>query len=259
MRSTPNSISDSAASASYLPAPWAGRGYDFLTESAKGYPASDRGINRYQIAYKTRSDISEVEDFVPSARIYEPQEILDDALLVFVTEGLYTESPNVSDLEWLLVEVTDMSASRMQFPQVSLTGVLWVHRDKLPVGWWAATGYGLATRSEEIADIEVQGEGTALLKDVSAHLREQMEEWGIQDQVYAALDTMRDTYRSLQGAELSLSTDPEIPERQRIRVTLTVSGTPEEVFEDELCFREWMCSELDTKAGELITITYEWE
>jgi len=228
-------------------------------DSAKGYPASEHRINRYQVAYGTRSEISEVDDYVPTARAHELGKFLECASLELEWQQSDTESVNVSDLEWLPIEVTDMSASRMQFPQAFLTGVLGVHCEKFPVGWWAATGYGLATRSEEIADIEVQGEGTALIKDVSAHLREQMEEWGIQDQVYAALDTMRDTYRSLQGAELSLSTDPEIPERQRIRVTLTVSGTPEEVFEDELCFREWMCSELDTKAGELITITYEWE
>jgi len=259
MRITPDSIPVSAASASYLPAPWAGRGYDFLTESTKGYPASDRRINRYQVAYETRSDMSEVDDFVPGARIYKPQETLEDALLVFVTEGLYMESPNVSDLEWLPIEVTDMSASRMQFPQVSLTGVLWVHRNMLRVGWGEATGYVLATRPEEIADIGVQGGDATLLEYVSAQELEQIREWGIQDEVNRTLKIIHETYNLLQKIEVSTSRDPEIPDRRRVRMTLTVSGTPEEVLEDELHFKEQMYSTLDIRACELITITYDWE
>jgi hypothetical protein len=86
-----------------------------------------------------------------------------------------------------------------------------------------------------------------------------MNEWGIRNQVNKTLEVIRETYSSLRGIELTTATDPEIPERKRIRVTLIVSGTPEEVFEDELRFMEWMCNELNAKAGELIAITYKWE
>ena len=87
----------------------------------------------------------------------------------------------------------------------------------------------------------------------------EIETLGLTNQIYKARRIIRETCRTLNADKVSISTDPEIPERKRIRITLTVSGTPKEVFADEVRFKEWMYSNLDIKVCELITITYEWE
>ncbi len=120
------------------------------------------------------------------------------------------------------------------------------------VGWKNTGWTGISTR-EEVEDISTQvpcviGNGTLL----------QMDKWGIKDQVNKVPEIIRDTYRSLNKIELTISTDPEIPERRRVRVTLTVTGKPEDVLGDEHQFKEWMYSTLDLKVCELLTITYNW-
>lgn len=87
----------------------------------------------------------------------------------------------------------------------------------------------------------------------------QTEKWGITDQVHAAFDIATEIYRSLRSIEVSVSIDPEIPERERIRITLAVVGAPEEVFEDELRFKKQLYLAVGVEACELITITYKWE
>lgn len=86
----------------------------------------------------------------------------------------------------------------------------------------------------------------------------QIDEWGIKNQVYKALRFIEETFRSLSELGLNISTDPEIPERKRLRITLTVSGSPADVFEDELRCKELLYSAVDLNACELITFTYKW-
>lgn len=83
--------------------------------------------------------------------------------------------------------------------------------------------------------------------------------WGIANQVNDALNIIKETYTTLHIVKLSISTDPEISERKRIRIELTVSGSPEEVLKEELCFKKQLYSNIDLRACELITITYNWE
>lgn len=95
---------------------------------------------------------------------------------------------------------------------------------------------------------------------VSDEVLREMEEWGIAKQMEEALEIIQQTYHTCDKIELSVSTDPEIPERKRLRITLTVSGEPQHVLEDELQFKEHVYSDADLReAYEFITVTYKWK
>jgi len=87
----------------------------------------------------------------------------------------------------------------------------------------------------------------------------QVEEWGIEDQVFTAIQLAEATFRNMRSYDIRLSTDPELPNRKRIRIILTVTGSPEKVFEDEIRFKEKLYSNIDAMACELINISYNWE
>jgi hypothetical protein len=83
--------------------------------------------------------------------------------------------------------------------------------------------------------------------------------WRIASQVDKTLVMINDVYRTLHDVAVSVSVDPEVPDRRRVRAVLTVSGTPEEVLKDELLLKQRMYATLDLKACELIAITYNWK
>ncbi len=110
-------------------------------------------------------------------------------------------------------------------------------------------GWGIC---EEIAQVAVSA---YIPKEVSLEIKK----LGIKNQVDDALSIIRTTYKTLIAVGVSISTDPEIPNRKSIRITLTVSGEPEEVFKDERRLKDSLFSILGSKALELITISYHWE
>ena len=121
-------------------------------------------------------------------------------------------------------------------------------------GWKSTEEWSeVSTFEEEVEEISTE---VPCVIESGAEL--QMDKWRIKDQVDKVPEIIRDTYRTLRKIELTISTDPEIPERRRVRVTLTVAGKPEDVLEDERQFKEWMYSSLDLKVCELLTITYNW-
>jgi len=87
----------------------------------------------------------------------------------------------------------------------------------------------------------------------------EIKELDLENEVDTALFIIRETYRTLGAGRVIISKDPEIPGKKRVKIILTVSGTPEEVFKDELQFKEHLYSALDIEDCELITVTYKWE
>lgn len=97
------------------------------------------------------------------------------------------------------------------------------------------------------------------LCDVDGETLLQIEGWGLENQVHETLQLVKQTFQSLHGVKTSISTDPEIAERKRVRITLSVSGSPEQVFEEETHFKKKWYSTVDLQACEVITMTYKWK
>ena len=259
----PEAISNCVTPANYLGDAWIEQSYDCPEESAASLtirPSSDRRIYGQQTFCGAKAEVSEVVTSVPSAGMREHAKTLESDLTTFREHQSEVWSATATFFESLQTENADISVRRTLVPGVYSRGVSRVRELMSPAnsfGEWLTDVLVLNVPKD--GTIHVQSRGRSLLEYASAPVIAQIREWGIQDQVNKALAVIPNTYRTLRETVLNISEDPEIPDRQRLRVTLTVSGTPEEVFEDELRFRDWVCSELDTKAGELITITYEWE
>ncbi len=236
-----------------------GRSYGFPNEFAvsdTSRPMFEPRIRCHQVGYEARPEVSEVEDSIPSTRVREPAKTLESDSLVSYG-GLYGEE-NVYDIIFVgsPTETAVISARRIPLPlfEVALHGALWGSELVLPTsayGEWDIE-YFLDAQPEEIT-------GSAVLECVSAKALEQIKVWGIENQVETALGIVRETFRSLCGHEVAISTDPEIPGRKRVRIILTVSGEPEQVLEDEICFKKSLYSTLAVEECEPIAITYKWE
>lgn len=191
-------------------------------------------------------------------------DILDVTGEVFSGAGPYSEHPSLvrySTKRWAYSGYTVS-----QEPMVNLTVA---HHGSLTYGWcdlWSkeveAFFEGLLAEvwREGAVNIGTVEDIKIISEYVSDETLREMEDWGIAKQVEEILKIIHLTYLTCDKIELNISTDPEIPERKRLRVTLTVSGEPEHVLEDELQLKEQVYSDADLReAYEFITVTYKWK
>lgn len=255
----PEGISNYVTPVNYPSNPWIDRGNYSLYESTVSdiiCLSFESKSFRYQIGYEVSPELSKVEDYVPGTRGRELAKTLESDSLV--SYGWLPREENMYDIifEWSPTESAVMSARRISLPlfEVPFHGVSWSRELTLPTSaveeWF--TEYFLDAQPEEIT-------GAAVFECVSAKVLEQIKVWGVENQVETALGIVRETFRSLYGYEVAISTDPEIPGRKIIRITLTVSGNPEDVYKDERRLKNRLYSVLDNKALELIAIVYHWE
>ena len=80
----------------------------------------------------------------------------------------------------------------------------------------------------------------------------------VTDDLDTSIEIAEDSYSTLIGIEVSIEHDPEILDRKTIRFTLTVSGEPETILQNETLFKYRLRSSIDHRALELITVTYNW-
>lgn len=259
-------ISNYAASVNYLGTPWIGRDSEFADEPAASAVSNPRLEFRrcgYQTIYEVRPEVSEVvEDSVSSSRAKELMKTLESDLQV-TGEQLSTAwglMINFS-LEWRSIEGPDISGERMQAQEPAagqLSSVCVFTLTTGESGAWIAERL-LSAQPEEDVALGATIEAEVGLEYASGQVIEQVKAWGLKDQVDKAFETAKEMYRTLRGVCVSVSEDPEITDSKRVLLALRVSGTPQEVFENELSFKQQLHSITDEKDCELITIAYEWE
>ena len=96
---------------------WGEQDYDFPKRSTNGASCatSPCRIYRFPVAHEIRTDVSDVEHFVPKAKLHEA---LDNALFTLVVQQSDTEGENVINLECSPIEGSERSAGRMVFLEV---------------------------------------------------------------------------------------------------------------------------------------------
>lgn len=259
-------ISNYAPSVNYLGIPWIGRDSEFQDEpaaSAVSNPRLESRRCRYQTIYEVRPEVSEVvEDSVSSSRAKELMKTLESDLQV-TDEPLSTAWGMMINFssKWRSIEGTDISAQRIQPqepPGGQLSSVCVFTLTTGESGAWIAELL-LSAQPEEDVGLGATIEAVVRLEYASAQVIEQVEAWGLKGQVDKAFETAKEMYRTLRGVCISISEDPEITDSKRVLLALRVSGTPQEVFENELSFKEKLHSITDEKDCERITIAYEWE
>lgn len=253
-------------SVAYLDTRWGGQDSEFPDEPAAS-AVSNLGLESrrcsYQTIYEDRPEVSEVvEDSVSSLRAKELMKTLESDLQV-TDEQLSTAwgmMVNFSS-EWRSIESTDISAQIVEPqepPGGQLSSVCVFTLTMGDSGVWIAERI-LSAQPEEDVGLGVTIEAVVGLEYASAQVIEQVEAWGLKDQVDKAFETAKEMYRTLRGACISISEDPEIADSKRVLFTCRVSGTPLKVFENELSFKEKLHSIVEEKDCERITIAYDWE
>ena len=259
-------ISNYAPSVNYLGTPWIGRDSEFQDEPAASAVSNPRLESRrcgYQTIYEVRPEVSEVvEDSVSSSRAKELMKTLESDLQV-MDEPLSTAWGMMINFssKWRSIEGTDISAQRIQPqepPGGQLSSVCVFTFTTGESSAWIAELL-LSAQPEEDVCLGATIEAVVGLEYASAQVIEQIEAWGLKGQVDKAFETVKEMYRTLRRVCISISEDPEITDSKRVLLALRVSGTPQEVFENELSFKEQLHSITDEKDCERITIAYEWE
>jgi len=259
-------ISNYAPSVNYLDALWIGRDSEFQDEPATSAVSNPRLESKrcgYQTIYEVRPEVSEVvEDSVSILRAKQLMKSLESDLQV-MDEELSTAWGMMINFssEWRSIESTDISAQRIQ-PQEPPGGQL----SSVCVFTLSAGESGaliaerlLSAQPEEDVGLGATIEAEVGLEYASDKVIEQVEAWGLKDQVNKAFETAKEMYHTLRGVYVSISEDPEIADCKRVLLTFRVSGAPQKVFENELSFKEQLHSITDEKDCERITIGYEWE
>ena len=259
-------ISNYAPSVNYLDTLWIGRDSEFQDEAATSAVSNPRLESRrcgYQTIYEVRPEVSEVvEDSVSSLRAKQLMKSLESDLQV-MDEELCTGwgmMVNFSSELWS-IEGTDISAQRIEPQEPSggqLSSVCVFTLTTGDSGAWIAERL-LSAQAEEDVGLGVTIEAVVGLEYASGQVIEQVEAWGLKEQVDKAFETAKEMYRTLRGVCVSISEDPEITDSKRVLLGLRVSGIPQEVFENELSFKEKLHSITEEKDCERITIAYEWE
>lgn len=255
-----------APSVAYAGTRWVGRDSEFPDEPAAS-AVSNSGLGprrcRYQTIYKNRPEVSEViEDSVSSSYAKELMKALENDLQV--TDEQFSTAwgmmVNFSS-EWWPIEGTDISAQRIQPqepPGGQLSSVCVFTLTTREAGAWF-TDRLLSALCEEDVGLGATIEAVVGLEYASAQVIEQVGAWGLKGQVDKTFEIAKEMYHTLRGVCVSISEDPEITDSERVLLTLRVSGTPQEVFENELSFKAKLHSITEENACERITITYEWE
>jgi len=94
--------------------------------------------------------------------------------------------------------------------------------------------------------------------DFTTHVRSQLAEWGILDEVRQAKRRAGECYRSLKATSVHLDNDPEIPGRTMVRIELTVSGHPVDVLDDEDRFKHAVLRKASPAFWERFAVAYRW-
>ena len=112
----------------------------------------------------------------------------------------------------------------------------------------------LSTTEQERVSQSERGVPIAIHPEV---IRE-AEEKSLTNDLDISVELARQSYPALSKIAVNLERDPEIQERRTIRFTLTVSGDPETILQNEGVFRQRLRSKIGDRARELITISYNW-
>ena len=110
------------------------------------------------------------------------------------------------------------------------------------------------------ASVLEQQETSKALRGIPVALHPQVvreaEEESLTDDLETSIKLAQETYCTLKKIEVNVEHDPEILDRETIRFTLTVSGKPDTVLENEALFKHRLRSSIAPRARELITVTY---
>jgi len=87
----------------------------------------------------------------------------------------------------------------------------------------------------------------------------EIEKEGFKSEVYTAARIARETFTNLHSIEITVQSDPEIPDRRKTRMSLTVSGQPEVVLNEESSFKKRLCRAISFRGCETISFTYRWK
>ncbi len=226
-----------------------GHGLDELS-----VPMDEPLAQQRQTHWKTQSRFSGGEVLVLSGCVSGFAEPLDSDVMVLGREARSREKAG----KWVLSQRIEGPADTVQVMPTSMAMVIPV----LHVEYRGAIA-GVSRLFTEMLQAEatrerVKKDVRTVLETIPSKVSSQIEKWDLTNEVCTALRIIDDTYRTLQAVQVSISTDPEIRERKRIRITLTVSGNPEDVFSDELQYKGQLYSTLDIQVCELITTTYRW-
>lgn len=85
------------------------------------------------------------------------------------------------------------------------------------------------------------------------------EERNLADDLETSIGLAQEAYPTLSTIEVNVEHDPEIFDRRTIRFTFGVSGDPVDILRNEALFKENLCSRIDDRVRELITVTYSWD
>lgn len=113
-------ISKYTTPVNYLGNFWVGRDSDLSNKSivsAISCPASEDKNYRYQIVDEARTEITKVEDLVPSTRVREHAKTLESDLLVSYVWLSGGERVWNLSWQWVPVESTDISSGRIQLSE----------------------------------------------------------------------------------------------------------------------------------------------
>lgn len=140
---------------------------------------------------------------------------------------------------------------------------------QMPSNWLSPVKFALQTlfigHRPKISDIkkdyDVQDVKKAemITKSISREIFIEIERQNIKTDIYAFLSILVNTYRNLHNIMVGLEQDPEIENHFSFSVNLTVSGTPEDVLTDEMCFRERVHSKISRRSESILTIAYDWK
>lgn len=214
---------------------------------------------RYYVSLITKSQAWPAEDISVASDLSDFSETLEDNFVSLRERAPVQGNIEEKVFEWSQHEATTIPDEIIQNYLISTPSrILRFCQDYLPIRRW---GNNFLVKSLHKTPVKTEvGEKTEIVSEQMPHeVFREIERWGLKNQVFTTLRLIRETYSGWRMSNVSISSDPEIPERRRIRITITVSGTPEDVFQDELRFKERLYSTLDIKVCELITVTYNWE
>lgn len=232
------------------------QGIDFGagTDTSTSIPLDFNRFSRNQPELDISSNALEEKKPVQFINWIELSKLFKSYLLEFEEQQL-TKYDFTLIINKLLNRNVDFSSERLKFPEPYIPSVYWSYNTNLlSVQFNECLKVHWDFKVEE--SINILGEN---IPQLTPQVLKQIEEWEIKEQFFEVLNSLPKYFKCMYEYDSKVSIDPEIPERKGLRIILTVTGTPEEVFKDELAFKKQIFSTLDIKARELITIAYNWK